>query len=112
MAQLKALADIANNAQLLSVLQVAVRRAAIAIIANPQASADEKSWAKRAHYEAVSKAPWYASRILEGALWENAQVRDALYAAYQAGQQEVQIDDAVLIALVNTWVGRFVANYI
>jgi hypothetical protein len=87
-----------------------VKRAAYVIIADATAAAPATAWAKRVLGDPgqPGRAEWYASRVLEGSLVDNAQLRD-LVDTWLATGVPIDIPDAQFVGLVAPWVQRFAA---
>jgi hypothetical protein len=110
MPKLTQLADVAEKTELLSLFKIAVKRAAYVAIADPSGTAQQKSWAKRVlgSVGQPGQADWYASRVLEGSLVDNAQLRTLIDASLANGTP-IEMPDAAFVALVDIWVQRFAA---
>jgi hypothetical protein len=109
MPQLKDLEQITQNSLLNSIFTSAIKRAAQQAIIDPNSTAQVKAWAQRAHFEfGVERSGWYATRVIEGALIENATFRN-LIDAWIANPGSVSMLDQDLVAIVAVWVPRFAA---
>lgn len=111
MATLQQLAEIGQDSRLLSIFKVGIKRIVYLIVINAESTPEQIAWAKRARltFDDV-RVDFYATLILEGALVENAAFRDACEAVLNQPGQSVNFSDANFLAIVNTWVARFVAR--
>lgn len=110
MPTLKQSAEVAETPELLSQFTVSVKRAAHAIRQSANSSDPLKAWATRAIGEpgTASRAQWYASQFLAGAIFENPGFIDAALASGPI----TSLPDATVNTTVDTWVGRYAAqNY-
>lgn len=110
MPKLKDLAAVASNPELLSLFGIAVKRAAYTILATANPPADQTAWAKRVLGDAgqPGRAEWYASRVLEGSLVDNAQLRDLVDTMLSTGVP-IDVPDNTFLTFVQPWVLRFAA---
>lgn len=108
--KLKDLAAVADNAELLSIFKIAIKRAAYVALIDPQSPVPLVAWAMRARFDKNDqRADWYAGLVLEGALVEDAQFRAYVEASLEK-PGSANMSDAALITLVTTWVQRFAAR--
>jgi hypothetical protein len=110
MATLVQLAQIGEDSRLLSIFKVGIKRAVYLMLINPASTEQQIAWAKRARFSFDDvRVDFYATLILEGALVEDATFRNECVAEMnQSGSGN--LPDASFIAIVNTWVTRFVAR--
>lgn len=110
MPTLKESAQVAGTSELLSLFIISVKRAAHAIVQNPASTDPLKAWAKRVYGDpgSVGRAEWYASRMLEGAIFESPGFIDAALAQGPI----TTLPDATVNQVVDTWAARFAAQAI
>jgi hypothetical protein len=109
MPDIRQLAEVVNNAQLNTLFQTCVRRAANRIVIGANSTPELREWAVRANFTfGQDRVPWYATKIIEGALTESAEFRDQIDADL-GDPSAVKLSEQQFDDLVQTWALRFAA---